>query len=121
MVLKRRPKDNQIGAEVKVDIFVVDIEVEVEMLLTAGEETLGFRAEVEEGMQRHLIHLLVMYAGVRGHLAHHYPQNTTASRGGGTSTSGTPSRFIHQGTSSNRSRGRRTRFRGLNVVYDVEG
>ena len=30
-------------------------------------------------------------------------------------------RFVHQGTSGNRSRGRRTRFSGLNVVYDAEG
>ena len=76
MVLRQRPKDNQIGAEVKVDIFVVDIEIEVEMLLVAGEETLGFRAEAEEGMLEeewdrdlvegmlhHLTHLRAMCAG----------------------------------------------------------
>ena len=31
------------------------------------------------------------------------------------------SRFVQRGTSSNRSRGRRTCFSGLNVVYDGEG
>ena len=31
------------------------------------------------------------------------------------------SRFVHRGTTSNRSRGRHTRFSGLNVVYDAEG
>ena len=31
------------------------------------------------------------------------------------------SRFVQRGTSGNRSRGRRTRFSGLNVVYDAEG
>ena len=28
---------------------------------------------------------------------------------------------MHQGTTTNRRRGRRTRFSGLNVVYDAEG
>ena len=30
-------------------------------------------------------------------------------------------RNVQRGTFSNRSRGRRTRFSGLNVVYDAEG
>ena len=50
MVLRQGSKDNQIGAEVKVIISVVDTEEEVELLLTAGEETLGFQAEAKEGM-----------------------------------------------------------------------
>ena len=57
-------------------LFVVDIEVEVEMLLVVGEETRGFRAEVGEGMLEeewdrdlvegmlhHLAHLHVMCLG----------------------------------------------------------
>ena len=50
MVLRQGPKDNQIGAEVKVVISVVDTGEEVELLLAAGEETHGFQAEAEEGM-----------------------------------------------------------------------
>ena len=59
--------------------------------------------------------------GVRGHLARDYPQGTSASRGVSTSTSVNQSRFMQRGTSSNRSRGWRTRFSRLNVVYDAEG
>ena len=59
--------------------------------------------------------------GVRGHLARDCPQGTSASRGGSTSSSVNQSRFVQRGTSSNRSRGRRTRFSGLNVVYDAQG
>ena len=59
--------------------------------------------------------------GVRGYLALDCPQGTSASRGGSTSSSVNQSRFVHRGTSSNRSRGRRTHFSGLNVVYDAEG
>ena len=59
--------------------------------------------------------------GVRGHLARDCPQNTTASRGCRTSNAGQQSGFVHRGTAGNRSRGRRTRFSGLNVVYDAEG
>ena len=59
--------------------------------------------------------------GVRGHLAHDYPQNTTASRGGRTSNAGQQFGFVHRGTAGNRSRGRRTHFSGLNVIYGVEG
>ena len=44
MAIRQRPKDNQAGAEAK-----VDIEDEVEILVV-GEETNGFQAEVEEGM-----------------------------------------------------------------------
>ena len=58
---------------------------------------------------------------VRGHLARDCPQVTSASRGGSTSSIVNQSRFVQRGTSSNRSRGRRTRFSGLNVVYDAEG
>ena len=58
--------------------------------------------------------------GVRGHFAHECPQQTT-SYGGNTSNSGNQPRSVHRGTSSNRSRGRRARFSGLNVVYDAEG
>ena len=128
MVLKQRPKDNQIGAEVKVDIFVV------EMLLAAGEETHGFWTEAEEGLleqewdkdleegtMRHLIHLHAMCAGCVAIWARDCPQSTTASRGCGISNNGNQSRFVHRGTSGNRSRGTRTRFSGLNVVYDAEG
>ena len=50
MVLRQRPKGSQIGAEVKAVISVVDTEDEVELLLTAGEETHGFRAEAEDEM-----------------------------------------------------------------------
>ena len=59
--------------------------------------------------------------GVRGHLARYCPQNATTSRGGRTFNAGNQSRFVQRGTSGNRSRGRRTRFSGLNVVYDAEG
>ena len=59
--------------------------------------------------------------GVRGPLAHDCPQGTSASRGGSTSTNVNQSRFVQRGTSSNRSRGRRTRFSRLNVVYNAEG
>ena len=59
--------------------------------------------------------------GVRGHLARDCPQGTSASRGGSTSSSVNQSRNVQRGTFSNRSRGRRTRFSGLNVVYDAEG
>ena len=58
---------------------------------------------------------------VRGHLARDCPQGTSASRGGSTSSSVNQPRFVQRGTSSNRSRGQRTRFSGLNVVYDAEG
>ena len=43
MVLKQGSKENQFGAEVKVDIFVVDTEEEVEILPAVGEETHVFR------------------------------------------------------------------------------
>ena len=68
MAVRQGPKDNQIGAEVKAEIFTMDSEAEVEILLAAGEETHGFQKEEEEGMQEegpvdHLIHLDVMCAG----------------------------------------------------------
>ena len=43
--MRQRPKDNQIGAEAK-----VDTEDEVK-ILAVGEETHGFQAEPEEGMR----------------------------------------------------------------------
>ena len=71
MVFRQGPKDNQIGPEVKVGIFVVGSEDEVEILLTVGEETHGFQEGAEEewdkGLEEetvnHLIHLDVMCAG----------------------------------------------------------
>ena len=59
--------------------------------------------------------------GVHGHLARDCPQGTTTSPGGSTFNSGIQSRSVHRGISSTRSRGRRVRFSGLNVVYDAEG
>ena len=76
MVIRQAPKDNQIGAEVKVDVFVVDSENEEEILLMEGEEIHGFQEGAEEEMQEeewdrrleeetmdHLIHLDAMCAG----------------------------------------------------------
>ena len=54
--------------------------------------------------------------GVRGYLARDCPQNAGTSRG-----SRNPNTvYVQRGTGGNRSRGRRTRFSGLNVVYDSE-
>ena len=55
--------------------------------------------------------------GVRGHLARDCPQNSGTSRGGRAPNTA----YVQRGTGGNRSRGRRTRFSGLNVVYDSEG
>ena len=41
-VCKRRPKGRQVGAVDKEDIFVVNLEDEVETLAIVGEETFGF-------------------------------------------------------------------------------
>ena len=43
------------------------------------------------------------------------------SRGGRTSNTGNQSGFVQRGTGGNRSRGRRSRFSGLNIVFDAEG
>ena len=59
--------------------------------------------------------------GVRGHLARDCPQGTIACRGGSTSTSVNQSKNLQRGIFGNRSRGRRSRLSGLNVVYDAEG
>ena len=55
--------------------------------------------------------------GVHGHLARDCPQNAGTSRGG----RGPNTVYVQRGTGGNRSRGRRARFSGLNVVYDAEG
>ena len=55
--------------------------------------------------------------GVRGHLARDCPQNAGTSRGGRAPNTA----YVQRGTGGNRSRGRRARFGGLNVVYDSEG
>ena len=111
----------------------MDTEDEVE-ILTVGEETHGFQVEAEEGMleeewdrdleegaMRQLIRLHVMCAGCVAIWPPDCSQGTSASRGGSTSTSVNQSRNVQRGTFSNRSSGRRTRFSGLNVVYDAEG
>ena len=102
------------------------------MLLVAGEETHGFRAEAEEGMLEdewdkdleeetlYLIHLHATCVGYEAIWLVTVPK-TRQLLVEVVPPGGNQSRFVHQGTSGNRSRGRRTRFSGLNVVYDAEG
>lgn len=58
--------------------------------------------------------------GIHSYLARDCPQQTNSLRGH-KSNSGTQSISVHRGTSSNRSRGRRAQFGGLNVVCDARG
>lgn len=58
--------------------------------------------------------------GVCSHLAYKCPQNTSISRGNGASTIKEQPRSVQ--SAAHRSRGnRRSRFSGLNVVYDEDG
>ena len=113
---------------------MVDLEDEVEALDVVGEETFGFQAEEEAGISedgldrgleddtmQQLDPQACYVCGVRGHLARDCPQNATTSREGRTFNAGNQSGFVQRGTGGDRSRGRRTRFSGLNVVYDAEG
>lgn len=47
-MVRQKLRINQISAEAKERIFVVEIGVEVEAQVAAGEETIGFQAGVEE-------------------------------------------------------------------------
>ena len=133
MVLRQGPKDNQIGAKVKVVISVVDTEDDVELLLAEGEETHGFQPEAEDKMLEdeldkdleektlHLIHShatrvgceaiwLVTAPKARQPLEEVIPPIVEIN----------PDSCI-KAPPGNRSKGRRSRFSGLNVVYDAEG
>ena len=75
---------------------------------------MDFRASPEEYL---MILKRAMYA-VCGYLFGDNPHNASA-HGDSTCNSGNNQEFVHQGTQ--RGGGQRTRFSGINIVYDEEG